>query len=63
MDLNRKKGVNFWFVNKFVCCYFLICFIDMIFSMVYKVKGLEFNIVKLMDDFNVGLDFVIGFFS
>lgn len=33
---------------------------DMIFSTVHKAKGLEFNTVKLTDDFNVGLDFVTG---
>lgn len=35
----------------------------MVFSTVHKAKGLEFNTVKLTDDFNIGQDIVPGVFS
>lgn len=63
MDLNRQNGVNHRSVNKPACCHLSDLFTDMIFSTVHKAKGLEFNTVKLTDDFNVGLDFVTGLSS
>lgn len=39
---------------------FFFMFIDIIFSTVHKAKGLEFNTVRLTDDFNVGQEIMFG---
>ena len=40
--------------------FFFFMFIDIIFSTVHKAKGLEFNTVRLTDDFNVGQEIMFG---